>query len=533
MRKFFWSVIALILVLVLISLALYSGEETTVAEPLPENISQMIGDLRAAVDNMEADFNNMHEIAAIARAAGKTQKAGNWFRDAKDIQSAILNTFNVTVLSLKKRLDTGELPEAAQKQVAEFMTRAYSLVSYDSRRDMLVVQNAIGPAVSSDDWLALANLYRKTDDTFDRNMGLKALGETLENINRSLAERVYGMIDAPFVKALHAAERASPPVDAGALTASLDDPFLIMQVLVTCGKRDLNSGVIHALTRLLDTVDDPIEKGFFASQILKQLPGIPENDRAPFFAAVENVDDLLMAETKLALIENGAASGAAREKYLSDIETRAGSIPENYPRELIRSRLIRLESDLPPEDIFAMLEEIESVTLRDQTLVYVATHKTACPDSDFVKLIDAMSDSYSRLAAKLDRFKKMNVSREEASQYLESLEGYAEGIKQAQPLVELTAAWGTVDPFRARQSLNRLDTKSKVDAAVALAGIIHDTAALSVILDDVYTELQRSQQFEPVEKSQLMRKLFVPMQQVMPQKAAALLDEAYRLVMEQ
>jgi len=55
-RTIFWSVIIVILILVVISLMLYSGEEEVAVElRVPgENISNMLEDLRAAVDEMEA-----------------------------------------------------------------------------------------------------------------------------------------------------------------------------------------------------------------------------------------------------------------------------------------------------------------------------------------------------------------------------------------------------------------------------------------------------------------------------------------------
>ena len=143
MRTFFWSVITIILILVVISLALYSGEEEEVVEPLPEAVSNMIGDLRAAVDEMELNYVNMNEIIAIALAVDNTQNSRIWFAKAENIQAAITNIFNIKVLPLNRRLTSGDLSESAQKQVDEFMNRSYGFISNDSRRDVLVAKNTI------------------------------------------------------------------------------------------------------------------------------------------------------------------------------------------------------------------------------------------------------------------------------------------------------------------------------------------------------------------------------------------------------
>ncbi|MFC1477581.1 hypothetical protein ACFL6L_03835 [candidate division KSB1 bacterium] len=46
MKNLFWSTIGLIIVLAVLSLALYSGEEEVVTEPLPEDVSAKITELR-------------------------------------------------------------------------------------------------------------------------------------------------------------------------------------------------------------------------------------------------------------------------------------------------------------------------------------------------------------------------------------------------------------------------------------------------------------------------------------------------------
>ncbi|KPK96251.1 hypothetical protein AMJ80_00960, partial [bacterium SM23_31] len=207
-------------------------------------------------------------------------------------------------------------------------------------------------------------------------------------------------------------------------------------------------------------------------------------------------------------------------------------IPQNYPRERFKARLIMQKIDEPLEVIFSRLGEIKSVTLREQVLTYTAINKKALVEGDFERIINAMDDPYSKLAAGLDYFYKKEIQGEQVKSFLTSLEGYAEDMKATRPLIELTAAWGTIDPFRARQSLNRFDTKNKVDAVTALVNVLEDKSTASTILDDMYTELSLSEQFEVVEKSQLLRKLAGSMQDINPQKAAKLLEEAYNLVTE-
>ena len=535
MRAFFWSVIILILLLSIISLMLYSGEEQVAVEPLilGENISNMLDNLRAALEEMEAKYKNMQEIAAIVLATDNSQNARNRFGEAEKIQADIKNIFDKDVSRLNEELLNSNLPESGVKQTGAFMERARVLISPDSYRDMLVVKNTIGLSVSSDEWMTLANMYENVPDTYERNMGLKALGETVEKFNKVPAERIYSMMDAPFVKAIHEAGNSASAA-AGSLTGELQDPFLIMHVLIIYGKKNLNDNVIDALTGLLDKVDDNNEKAYFASRILVQLPKMPESARAPFFAAIEMADDhlLLSAETKMSLAENPETPNSTRSQYINDIEAAVDEIPQNYPRERFKARLIMQKIDEPLEVIFSRLGEIKSVTLREQVLTYTAINKKALVEGDFERIINAMDDPYSKLAAGLDYFYKKEIQGEQVKSFLTSLEGYAEDVKATRPLIELTAAWGTIDPFRARQSLNRFDTKNKVDAVTALVNVLEDKSTASTILDDMYTELSLSEQFEVVEKSQLLRKLAGSMQDINPQKAAKLLEEAYNLVTE-
>ena len=240
-----------------------------------------------------------------------------------------------------------------------------------------------------------------------------------------------------------------------------------------------------------------------------------------------------MVETKLGLIERGGAAGSTRKLYLDYIEDVVNTIPQNYPRERLLARLIMLKKENTIDDILNMLEEIKSVTLCEEVLTYIAINKENCNKGDFERIIDATQTPYSKLIANLDNFYKQNLKGEQAAAYLTALEGYAEEIKQAGPLIDLTAAWGTVNSLQARQSLDRFNTKDKVDAAVALVKILSDKSTVTIILNDVYDELNSSKMFEPVEKSQLLRKLAGPMMNVNPLNAAKMLEEAYLSVVEQ
>ena len=529
MRTVFWSIIAGILILTIISLALYSGEEEVLPEPIPENISKMLGGLRDAVDAMEDKYTVMNEIVAIACAGGKTANAKGWFGEAERTQARILKDFNNNVLPLSKQLENNDLNESAQKQLDEFMGRAYGFISIETDRDILVARNAVGLDVASSDWMALAGRYRNVDDVYDRNMGLKALGETVEKFDRLLANRIYDSIDAPFVRAIHKA-RNPTSVNAGSLFDTVKDPYLLMQVLITYGRKNMTNVVIGALKGLLDKIDDDIERGYFASRMLQQLPNMPEKDRTSFFAAIEENNDLLMIETKLSLLENGGALGTTREEYLEKIKSNAHVIVENYPRENILARIIKLHKDDSPEAIFKMLEDIESTTLREEVLVHIALNKNQCTDADFDLLIEAMEDSRSKLTAKLDRFNKSNMTTEDAVKYLLSLEGYAEEVKDIRPHIALISAWGKTDPLMARQRLQRFGTQDKVSAGVALSEVCRDNNEVSIIVNDLHTEVAGSKMLEPLEKSQLLRQIAEPAMKVSPLKAVGLLEEAYRLV---
>ncbi|MCP4724048.1 MAG: hypothetical protein GY863_03380 [bacterium] len=532
MSKIFWTIICLILALSALSLILYSGEPEVVTEPLPEDISNMITELRTSVDEMGISFDKMNEVTALARAAGNNRNGRDWFTEAENLYAAMVNDLNNKVNPLNNRLTNSELTESAEKQIGEFMARARGYISNEKYKNLLVTKNSAGIRVNTNDWLRLARMYQSIDNSYDRDMGLKTLAKILEPINVGVADNVYDMIEAPFVNALYKAENPGS-VDFPSLTEGIDDTYLKLQVLIKYGRNQLSDNVVHALENLLDEVDDNIEKGYFAARTLVQLPGIPDDHRGPFFTAIGNVDNLLMAETKLTLVENGGAEGAIKTAYMNDVKSLLPLIEQNYPRENLHARLVMQKMNDEPDAILEELEEIESVTLKDAALLYIATHMNYTIEGKLNTLVEAMHDDYSKLAAKLHRFNRGDMDQAQAEAYLLTLEGYLESINETQPKIDVTIAWGKVNPLIAKQKMVGFGTADKVYVASALAEVLNDNSQLSVILDDVYTELSPSRIFEPIEKSQLLRVLADAVKAVDSQFASRMLEEGYNLVMGQ
>jgi hypothetical protein len=337
------------------------------------------------------------------------------------------------------------------------------------------------------------------------------------------------MMDSPFVSALYKAENPGS-VDFGTLTQGISDPYLKLQVLIKYGKNQLNDNVINALSSLLNEVDDTIGKGYYAARILVQLPNIPDSQRGNFFTAINNVDNLLMAETKLTLVENGGAVGAIRTAYINDVKALLPLIEQNYPRERLHARLVMLDPNAEPDVILEEIGHIESITLKDAVLLYIATHMDYNIEGKLNTLVQAMHDDYSKFAAKLHRFNRGDMDRESAEVFLLTLEGYMENISETQPKIDFAAAWGKANPLTAKQKLVGFGTADKVYAAAALAEILDDNTQVSVILNDVYTELSPSRLFEPIEKSQLLRVLAGAIRNIDSDFASRMLEEGYNLV---
>ncbi|MFC1492392.1 hypothetical protein ACFL6O_00410 [candidate division KSB1 bacterium] len=532
MSKTFWTIISLILALSALSLIMYSGEPEVVTEPVPEEISNRITELLTFVDEMGMTFDKMNEVTALAAAAGNTTNGRNWFGEAEDLFAALVSDFNSKVTPLNNRLSNSDLTESSEKQIGEFMARARGYISNEKYKNLLVTKNSAGFRVNANDWLRLARMYQNVSDSYDRNMGLKTLAKILESINVGIADDVYDMVDSPFVTALYKAENPGS-VDFASLTEGITDPYLKLQILIKYGRNQLNDNVINALSGLLNEVEDNIEKGYFAARILVQLPGITDSQRGPFFTAIGNVDNLLMAETKLTLAENGGAEGAIRTAYINDVNALLPGIEQNYPRERLHARLVMLNMNDEPDAILEELEEIESITLKDAALLYIATHMEYNIEGKLNTLVDAMHDNYSKLAAKLHRFNRGDMDQAQAEAFLLTLEGYIEHISETQPKIDLTLAWGKVNPVIAKQKMVGFGTSDKVYMASALAEILNDNTQISVLLNDVYAELSPSRIFEPIEKSQLLRVLSDAVKAYDSRFAARLLEEGYSLVMGQ
>jgi len=525
MKKIFWSVITAILLLAVISLILYSGEEEEVVVPVPEHIAALISDLQATVEQMADNYARMTEFANLALAAHNS----SWLLEAENIQENIATLYDSKVVTLENQLNNEELPETSGKQFAEFMERAKGLVSVESRRDMLINRKNLGMTVESDAWLELAVEYRKMDDMYDRNTGLSALAETVADYDSRLANSIYRMMDAPFFNALRAAKTTD--TDAGSLISAITDPYLALQVLITAGKKEIDSRGIDQINILLSRFTDANERAFMAARVLTMLPNIPESSRSAFYTEIEKSDDylVLLADTKLSLVENGTLSGPEQEKYLQDIRDITGQIEQNYSRELILARMIILDIDRPTEDIMAEAEALKSATLREQILTYTAVNKTGLTDEEIATLVEAMHDPYSKLITMLDRFNEISISGYDAEMFLEPLTGFADEVSELQPRIDLLLAWARIDPFRTRQNLNEFNTIHKVTASAAVVKVIEDDDTAKQILDDVYTEVSTSRIFEPLEKAALLRNIGLAYHEFNSAKARQILGEAFQL----
>ncbi len=528
MKTLFWTIISAILFLSLVSLILYSGVQEVVTEPLPEVVAAKITDLRTAVDEMEGSFVQLNEVTAVASAAAGIINNRNWFDKAEEIYAEITNIYNTRVTSLYNDLNSGSLPESPQKQINEFKARAETYIANEVYRDLLSAKSSGGQRVTDNDWLRVAQMYSNVTDKYDRNMGLKSLGDHLAD-NASLADRIYGMMDAPFVTALHTAQ-TSTNLDAASLTTGITDPYVKLQILVAAGSNELNDSIVSALVALVNGTEDAIDKAYFAARVLTGIKTIPDATMSTFLAAIGEDNPLLMASTKLDVVENSNISGSLANSYKSDAARLVNRIEQLYPREQIKARLLKLDSDKSAEEIIAELEEVETVFLKDGVLLSVAMKKT--DEAEMNALVDAMHDQYCKLVVKLNYFNNAGLTGEAAVKYLEAMEGYVEGVRELEPLIQLTTAWGKIDPLRARQRLVGFGAAAKVDLAVELAKVVGNTEAL-LNLNDVYKEISASKMFEPQEKSMYLRKLAGAMSSFNRNRAGIFLTEAYNVITAQ
>jgi hypothetical protein len=514
MRTLFWSVIALVLLLSLTSLAFYGGEEEVVAEKPSEAVTQMVGELRAQVDLLTEDFGKLEELIALSIAAANSPYGQRWIVEAENLQVSLQNRVANSVSSLERRILSSNPPVGVAKQVQEFMGRAHDCLAIESHIAVTIAKHSVGLDVPQSEWMALADMYAGVKNTYQRNMGLKALSARLVAINPAASSEIAVRLDAPFVKMLYRIEQTTISADE-ILQSGLDD-FLKLQLLVALGKHQSAQVVSRAAVQLVTACKDAKEQAFCAARVLTQLPGIPAAQRNALIALVEQGDALLVASTKIAIGDDAALE----------------NIPQQYPRERLLASSIKKSTQASLNSLIEAAEEITSVTLRDEVLLHIATNKSPLSDDDFALLIDSMEDSYVQLVAKLDRLKKAPMAPDAATKYLMSLEAFAESVKESQPLIDLTVAWGCVDPYMARQTLTRFDTPSRVQAAVALSAVLTEEAQVSRILADVREEVSRTTTFEPVEKSTLLRQIAGAVQAVDTDENLAILEEAYRAVVQ-
>ncbi|MFC1554724.1 hypothetical protein ACFL7D_08835 [candidate division KSB1 bacterium] len=528
MRKIFWSVIFVIFFLVLVSLVFYSGEEEIVAEPLPEEITVLIGEMRDTIDQMDLDFQKMNEMMALALAAGNTANGKNWIVEAEGVQASILNTFNTKISQLKQTLDNSGLNESAQKQVNEFFARAKGLISNDYRRDILAAKNKVGLRATSNEWQALAEMYRNMPDKFERNMGLRALAEVVVVYNSSLANSIFEQMDSPYVieqLAISNPNFTSPEGNAD----NISDPYLKLQVLISKGMNGINAELVNELNSVLNMFSDEKEKAFMAARVLYKLPKLPASSHGVFLDFVGSEDILLLTDTKMCMIENGAVSGSDKESFLADIDAIVEEIPQNYPREKILTRSIKQKIGHPLDELLEMVHELESVTLREEVLIFIALNKENLSGEEYDRVIDTMEEPYSKLVSKIIQFKELDPAGKEAEDFLNSLGGFSQEVSEPRPLIELTSLWIKVNSLQARQMLSSLDTKTKAEALTEFVKNA-DSSVLTIVLNDLYTEVQNSTQFENIERSELLRKIAVAMKSVDRARSNSILEEAFNII---
>ncbi|MFC1477580.1 hypothetical protein ACFL6L_03830 [candidate division KSB1 bacterium] len=475
---------------------------------------------------MAAQYTKMQEIISVSLTAGNTRQARTWINTAAQIEADLINDFNSRVLPLRQQLSGMALNESAEKQVNEFMARIRDLISIESLRNTLSAKNDVGLRVTSDDWRALAIMYKNLDDAYDRNVGLRALGNTVAPFNNSLAESIFGMLDSPYFVALHTIENTED-FDIDELLSGIDDPYLGIQVLIKARQKKQEPEYITKLTELVDTIEDHNEKAFMAALILSEVAVLGERSKEPFLTAIEGADDLqlLMLETEYNI---GKKAGSTPFRG-PDINT----IPQNYPRErLLTNAFMNACNQMTLENLMKAMGELEitSLTLHEQLLTYIVTHKEDITDAQSDSLVGLMHEPYSKFTAMIDRFYKKNPEGEEAVKYLEPLIAFVDEINEPRPKIDYVKAWAHVDPFKARQHLNALDTKTKVDAAAEILAVIDDENTSMIIVNDLYTEISGAKQLEPLEKAQLLKKLAGAALNINRTRAMDFLEESFTLL---
>lgn len=524
MKKIFWTVITSILFLSVLSLILYSGEEEVITEPVPEHIADMLTDLRETVDDMAGKYAKMVETKNLAIAARNT----TWLSEAERIQENIAMLYNSRVRTLVQRLNAEQLGESPAKQMSEFLARADNLVAVDSRRDMLIARKNLGVRIDSDAWISIANMYKAMENAYDRNVGLLALGFIVGETNTRLADSILRMIDDPYFNVRKDIEMNR--ADSENLTNGIADPYLGFNVMLTAGAKSLTTREIDNIKLQIGKFSDDNEKAFLAARALTVLTRMQEQSREQFYAEIEKADDhyVLLAETKLKLVQKGAVTGSAKEQYLNSVDELVPQIAQNFPRERIISKMIMLNiENKPVEEIIHETEKLKSLTLREEVLTFAALNKPGLSDDDVKAFIDAMHEPYSKFAVKISQFYSIGLTGDEAKQFLEPLAGYTDEISENGPKIELLSAWATVDPFRVRNDINSFGTAVKVDAAAKVTGVITSGESSLQILNDVHIEVSTSTAFEPLEKAELLRKIGSAMLPVNRVRGLMILEEAH------
>ncbi len=509
MRRLFWTIMFIIAVLVLAAMATFNNEEATVQLP-PETVV-LIDSLQHVTDAMYDVQLEMNEIKALALAAGRSSDANLWMAEVDKSFEEIKSLYNTHIVPVSKDLKGHSIPEASKSMIEDLEKRAGKTVSADAIREIFLAKKELGINVSSDMWNEITDELAARADKFDRNTGLRNLAEYVSGFDAGMAGFIKERMDAPFVIEMGNIKNSPESVNIDEVLQKVTEPYLQLELLLAYGGKSLTNNVVLALKGLLDKFDDPAEKAYTSARIIKKLPKMTSPDRNTFLTVVtEGGDALLHADCLIGLASSGALNEGEKEETITKIKELLSSIEEHHPKEAIKTKLVCLEKDKDIETLLTEIDEIESMTLKYHALKAVILAHINETEENYTKMIEKMDDPQFRLCCQLARFKALKLSGVEAVRFLEKQEGDYLEVKQIKPKIHFILTWGSIDPLSATKRVLALsEITDQVEAAAKLAILLKDSdnTLAKRVLNDVYIDMMRSVQFEPIDRAPLVRTL--------------------------
>lgn len=539
MRIIFW--LAVIVVLLISSVIVIQPAPEEVTEPVPEQAAGLIDSLQKTVDKMEMKAACKEQIVLSALVAGPSRQAGEWIEAAGGIMREMDDLGNGRVQPLVNELNVMEIPASAVKRIDELNNRASDCTSPETVRDFLLAKKRLNIPVAAGDWDAVADRYARCEDAFRRNSAFAALSKALEPYDPKLTRKYANRIDHPYFKDL-----CSPHVCDGSHDERVHDaehqhrddemklnPAVKLELCLTACRQKDRPYSRRKLISSLAGFEDPLTKAYYTARLIEKIPSLTEIEFEALLEFTVPAGPMLEAKCWLRYLKNDDVTPEFKNKGFDRLSELTSMMEEDYPREELRAWKAVLISRENLEQGLKALEEVETESMRQFALQAIISKHLTLPDDEFAALTDKLADPSAVIISHLKRLEKVSLDKIALIETLQDLSGLVEGVEYARPKIMLIIAWARVDPLTAEEKLQWIDgDKDYIKTLSCLTKIWKDSDPdrAQKLIEDKYSQVYASIQYEPLDRASHLRGLAEAMKQLDAKRAIKMLEAAVESV---